>query len=401
MATKQAPLTKRSTVIAIAVLALAATPFAVKLLSPATAATGPAGPVTVPASTTRVTQEDVPIFLNGTGAAQALATVTVRTRVDGQLDHINYIEGQDVKAGQLLAQIDARPFQAQLAQAAAQKARDEAQWENAKLDLQRDNQLIKDDATTQQALDTQRALVNQLAAAVETDKAQINYAQVQLDYTTIKAPLAGRVGAKLVDPGNIVHAADQTGLLVINQVDPISVVFTLPESAFPDINSALHGGAKLAVLAYSRETDPVGNSEKVLAKGTLVLLNNQIDTTSGTIQLKANFANPGHVLWPGQYLNVGLQLGVRHNALTVPSAVIQRSQTGTYVFLVNQDESVEIRQVTVLQMQDGKAVIGKGLAAGDRVVLDGQYKLKPGIHIEEKTVAAVQPAASAGAGSAK
>ena len=409
MATQQAPHTKRSTIVAVAVLALAATPFAFKMLSPAKAAPGPAGPTTVPASTTRVAQEDVPILLNGTGAAQALATVTVRTRVDGQLDHINYTEGQDVKAGQLLAQIDARPFQAQLAQAVAQKARDEAQLENAKLDLKRDTQLIKDDATTQQALDTQHALVNQLAAAVETDKAQISYAQVQLDYTTIKAPLAGRVGAKLVDPGNIVHAADTNGLVVINQVDPISVVFTLPESAFQDINSAMHADAKLAVMAYSRDTDPLGNSDKMLAKGSLILLNNQIDTTSGTIQLKANFANSGHVLWPGQYLNVGLQLGVRHNALTVPSAVIQRSQTGTYVFVVDPDDTVEIRQVTVLQTQDGKAVIGKGLAAGDRVVLDGQYKLKPGVHIAEKTVAsaqmtnqpAAQPAAASAAGSAK
>lgn len=389
MATHQAPFTKRSTVIAIAVLAIASLPFAFKFLTPAKAAAGPSGPATVPATTVRVAQENVPIFLSGTGAAQALATVTVHTRVDGQLDKIAYTEGQDVKAGQLLAQIDPRPFQAQLAQAVAQKARDEAQLENARLDLQRDNTLIKVDATTQQALDTQRALVAQLAAAVETDKAQISYAQVQLDYTTIKAPLAGRVGAKLVDPGNIVHAADQTGLLVINQVDPISVVFTLPESAFQDINSAMRGNEKLAVLAYGRD-----NGE-VLAKGSLVLLNNQIDTTSGTVQLKANFSNPNHVLWPGQFLNVALQLGTRQNALTVPSAVIQRSQTGTYVFAVNQDDSVDIRPVTVTQIQDGKAVIGKGLALNDRVVLDGQYKLKPGIHIAEKAAAA-QPAAGAG-----
>lgn len=388
MATQQAPFTKRSTVIAVAVLALAATPFAFKLLSPAKAATTPAGPATVPATTVHVAQENVPIFLSGVGNAQALATVTVHTRVDGQLDKIAYTEGQDVKAGQLLAQIDPRPFQAQLAQAVAQKARDEAQLENAKLDLQRDTALIKDDATTQQALDTQRALVAQLVAAVATDKAQIDYAQVQLDYTTIKAPLDGRIGAKLVDPGNIVHAADANGLLVINKVDPISVVFTLPESAFQNINSAMHADDKLAVLAYSRETDLDNAADaKPLARGTLVLLNNQIDIPTGTVSLKANFTNPSHVLWPGQYLNMRLQLGVEKNALTVPAQVIQRSQSGTYVFLVKPDETVEVRPVTVLQIQDGKAVVSKGLAANDRVVLEGQYKLKPGIHIAEQASA--------------
>ena len=285
-----------------------------------------------------------------------------------------------------MAQIDPRTFQAQLAQAVAQKARDEAQLDNAKLDLQRDNALIKDDATTQQALDTQRALVNQLVAAVETDKAQINYAQVQLDFTTIKAPLSGRIGARLVDPGNIVHATDVNGLVVINQVDPISVIFTLPESAFQDINRALHPDQKLPVLAFGRDND------QVLSKGSLVLLNNQIDTTTGTVQLKAHFPNPTHTLWPGQYLNVSLQLGVRPNALTLPAAAVQRGQTGTYVFVVKPDESVEIRPINVVQIQDGKAVIDQGLSVNERVVLDGQYKLKPGIHITEKTLALAQPA---------
>lgn len=379
----------RITLIGLAVL------VAIGILAPATmkrllpsssAAAVPPTPASVPATTVKVAQESVPIYLSGIGTAQALATVTIRTRVDGQLDKINFVEGQDVADGQVLAQIDPRTFQAQLAQAVAQKARDEAQLDNAKLDLQRDNALIKDDATTQQALDTQRALVNQLVAAVETDKAQINYAQVQLDFTTIKAPLSGRIGARLVDPGNIVHATDVNGLVVINQVDPISVIFTLPESAFQDINRALRPDQKLPVLAFGRDND------QVLSKGSLVLLNNQIDTTTGTVQLKAHFPNPTHTLWPGQYLNVSLQLGVRPNALTLPAAAVQRGQTGTYVFVVKPDESVEIRPINVVQIQDGKAVIDQGLSVNERVVLDGQYKLKPGIHITEKTLALAQPA---------
>ncbi len=392
MTPTQALLTRGTTVKFAALVVIIVVPIAAKYLTPSSkAATGPSVVAAVPATTVKVAQENMPIFLNGVGTAQALATVTVRTRVDGQLEKINFTEGQEVKAGQLLAQIDPRPFQAQLAQAVAQKARDEALLENARLDLQRDNTLIKVDATTQQALDTQRSLVAQLSASVETDKATINYAQVQLDYTTVKAPLSGRIGARLVDPGNIVHAADTSGLVVINQVDPISVVFTLPESAFQDINHALNSDDKLTVLAYPRD------SEQVLAKGTLVLLNNQIDTATGTVQLKAHFPNATHVLWPGQYLNLALQLGVRQNALTVPSQVIQRSQNGTYVYIVNPDETVDVREVTVLQTQDGKAVIGKGLNANDRVVLDGQYKLKPGLHIADKALAAATPAAPAAA----
>jgi multidrug efflux system membrane fusion protein len=371
-------------------------PSAIKRLTPSSsAAIMPNAPAGVPATTVKVAQENVPIFLNGVGTAQALATVTMRTRVDGQLDKVNFTEGQDVKAGQVLAQLDARTFAAQLAQVVAQKARDEAQLDNAKLDLQRYSTLIKVDATTQQALDTQRALVNQLIAAVETDKAQINYAKVQVDFTTITAPLSGRIGARLVDPGNIVHATDANGLVVINQVDPISVVFTLPESAFQDINHALRPGLQLPVYAYARDSD------QVLSKGALVLLNNQIDTTTGTVQLKAHFPNPTHTLWPGQYINVSLQLGTREHALTVPAAVVQRSQTGTYVYVVKPDESVEIRPVNVIQMQDGKAVIDQGLSANERVVLDGQYKLKPGIHIVEKALAAAQPENTKATGSAK
>jgi multidrug efflux system membrane fusion protein len=231
-------------------------------------------------------------------------------------------------------------------------------------------------------VDTQEALVAQLEAALQTDDAQIKYAQVQLGFTTINAPIGGRVGARLVDPGNIVHATDANGLVVINQVDPISVVFTLPEEAFQDINLALNASSvsreSLAVLAYPR------SGSELLGSGKLMLLNNQIDTASGTIQLKASFANPTHTLWPGQYVNVRLVLGQRRQALTMPAAAVQRSQGGTYAYVVGADgQTVQPQPIEVANIQDGMAVIDKGLSAGQRVVVDGQYKLKPGARISE------------------
>jgi len=329
----------------------------------------------VSATLVRVAREDVPHFLIGVGTVQAQATVTVKTRLDGQLERIDYVEGEDVKAGQVLAQLDARPLRAQLEQVQAQKAKDEAQLANARLDLDRYTQLIKEDATSQQTLDTQRALAAQFQAAVQNDDAQIHYAQVQLGYATITAPLAGRVGARLVDPGNIVHAADANGLVVINQIDPIAVVFALPGDAVQAINHAQRAGRRLAVLAYSREGDAL------LARGELVLVNNQIDVASGTVQLKARFANPQHVLWPGQYVNVRLLLGEHMQALTVPAAVVQRGQSGTYAYVVGADGKAQMRPIEVLQIQDDKAVIAKGLQAGETVVLDGQYKIKPDVAV--------------------
>jgi multidrug efflux system membrane fusion protein len=330
---------------------------------------------------------DVPLYLSGVGTVTANASVTVKARVDGQLEKVGFTEGQDVKAGQLLAQLDPRTLQAQLAQVQAQKVRDQAQLNNARADLRRYTTLLQQDAATQQQLDTQKALVAQLEAAVKTDDAQINYAAVQLGFTTIKAPISGRVGARLVDPGNIVHAADAGGLVVINQIDPITVLFTLPEEAVPAINRAQLSGAALNVVAAARDT------EQPLANGKLVLLNNQIDTASGTVQLKGRFANSGHQLWPGQYVNVKLLLNDKEPALTVPAAAIQRNQEGTYVYLIDAAMTAHIRQVQVARIQDGIAVIAKGLAPQDRVVIDGQYKLKPGIRIRES-----QPAAK---GSAK
>lgn len=349
-----------------------------------------AGPPPVPVTTARVTSGTVPIARTGVGTVTTVASVTVRPRVDGQLDRVDFREGQDVKAGQVLARIDPRTFQAQLEQMVAQKAKDEAQLANARADLKRYGDLIKEDATSQQTLDTQRALVNQLQAALKSDDAQIHLAQVQLDFTTISAPIGGRIGARLVDPGNIVHAADANGLLVINQIDPIAVQFTLPENGFQAVNGALRGSREpLRVEAIDRDT------REVLATGKLVLLNNQIDTATGTITLKAQFDNAEHKLWPGQSVDARVVLGERADALTVPSAVVQRNQSGFFAYVVGPDDKVRVQPIDVADTIDGKATIAKGLAAGDRVVVDGQYRLTPGARIAETGTGSASPAPGA------
>jgi len=356
------------------------------------AAPPPAAAPAVPVTTVAVARKTVPIALRGVGNVLPIYSVTVHTRVDGQLDSVAFTEGQDVKAGQVLARIDPRTYQAQLAQVVAQKAKDTAQLANARADLARYETLIKEDATTQQTLDTQKSLVNQLQAALQTDDAQINYAQVQLNYTTITAPISGRVGARLVDPGNIVHAADTNGLVVINQIDPIAVQFTLPESSFQAVNRALRTTpGQLQVTAITHDT------QEVLGTGRLVLLNNQIDTTTGTIALKAHFPNAEHKLWPGQSVDARITLGERSEVLVVPSAVVQRSQDGYFAYVVGADNTVQPRPVDVVDTSEGQAVIGKGLNEGERVVLDGQYRLRPGAHIVETAPKAAAPAAGAGA----
>jgi membrane fusion protein, multidrug efflux system len=351
----------------------------------------PARPVAaVQVTTTKVKEQDVAVFRTGVGTVTALASVTVKPRIDGELVRVTFVEGQDVKAGQLLAEIDPRTLEAQLAQAQAQKARDQAQLGNARNDMRRYSELITQDAATQQQVDTQKALVAQLEAAVQTDEAQINFAQVQLGFTRIVAPISGRVGARLVDAGNIVHAADPGGLVVINQIDPITILFTLPEETFQDVNKALHASREpLQVVAYPRD------SGEALGSGKLILLNNQIDTTTGTVQLKGSFANPGHALWPGQYVNVRLVLRHEPHALTVPAAAVQRSQDGTFVWLVNADNTAVSQPVRVGPIQDGLAVIESGLAAGQRVVVDGQYQVRGGVKVVESARAAAKAASAA------
>lgn len=345
--------------------------------SDAAEAARPAEAAPVAVTTAPVQARNMPIYLAGIGTVMPTQSVTVRTRIDGQLDKIGFTEGQDVTAGQLIARLDPRTLQAQLAQARAQRGKDAAQLANARVDLRRYSTLVAQDSATRQQLDTQKALVAQLEATVQTDDAQINYAQVQLSFTEIKAPISGRVGARLVDVGNIVHATDPSGIVVINQIDPISVVFALPAEGFQQINRALRAHRKpLTVEVY------LPTSSALLGRGDLVLLNNQIDTASGTVQLKASFSNAQHTLWPGQYVDVRLVLGVREQALTVPTAAVQRSQTGLYVYTVDAGgQTVQNVPVEVAQMQDGLAIIDKGLAAGQLVVVDGQYKLKPGARI--------------------
>ncbi len=334
-------------------------------------------------------QQDVPVYLTGVGTVTANATVTVKPRIDGALDKLYYVEGQDVKAGQLLAELDARALRAQLAQQQAARAKDAAQLANARNDLGRYTRLRADDAATQQTLDAQKAQVAQLEAAVQGDDAQINYYRVQIDYTRITAPISGRTGARLVDAGNIVHAADPNGLVVINQIDPVTVMFTLPEDDVQRIGAAT-GDKTLPVKAMTRD------GKATLATGELVLLNNAVDPATGTIQLKGRFPNPKHVLWPGQYVDMRLQLGTLAGAVTVPSPAVQRGPNGTFVYVVDAGNVAAMQKVDVGQEQDGISVIRSGLRAGQRVVVDGQFKLKPGSKVVEagKTAA---PAAKAGA----
>ena len=349
-----------------------------------------APPVNVTLAT--VQQHDMPIYQAGVGTVTPLASVTVKTQIDGQLERVGFTEGQDVKAGQMLAQLDPRTQQAQLQQAQAQKAKDQAQLANARLDLKRYTTLLAQDAATPQQVDTQKALVAQLDAAVKVDDAQINSAQVQLSFTKIVSPISGRVGARLVDPGNIVHASDANGLVVINQIDPIAVVFTLPGDAVPVIHRAQQASRQpLKVQVFTRD------DKTLLATGELVLVNNQIDTTSGTVQLKGRFANPTHALWPGQYLNAHLVLGDQAHAITVPAAVVQRNQQGTYAYVVNPDDTVRLQPIKVALIQDGTAIVDAGLTAGERVVLDGQYKITSGTKVAAAPVSASTAAGGASA----
>ncbi len=384
---------RRTTWLAAATLMLVLGGAAWALTHHAAHAAKPDTPKTpaVQVTTAPVMSQNVQVYRSGIGTVASMATVTVKARIDGQLDKVGFVEGQDVKAGQLLAQLDPRTLQAQLAQAQATKAKDAAQLANARADFKRYTTLLGEDAATQQQVDTQKALVSQLEAAVQNDAAQVQYAEVQLSFTRIVAPMNGRVGARLVDPGNIVHATDANGLVVINQIDPIAVQFTLPEDAVQDINRVQQQSTQpLAVVAYDR------SGAQMLGTGKLILLNNQIDTTSGTVQLKGSFANPQHTLWPGQYVNVRLQLERRANSLTVPAAAIQRGQDSTYVWVVDDQHKAANVPVHVVQIADGTAVVDKGLQAGQRVVIDGQYKLKPGVGTVEPPPAQKAGEATAG-----
>jgi multidrug efflux system membrane fusion protein len=344
--------------------------------SPASHSASPGvGTPSVPATIGTAERKDVPIYLTGLGTVQAFNTVTVKARVDGEIVKIAFTEGQDVKAGDVLAQIDPRPFQASLDLAQATKAKDQAQLENAKLDLQR-YQKAGPLANTQQQIDTQAALVRQLEATLQADQANVESAQVQLDYTTIRSRLSGRTGIRLLDEGNIVHATDTTGLVVITQLQPISVVFTLPQDQLQEVMHAMAStSTPLKVFAQGR-----GNQQQ-LGEGRLALIDNVIDQTTGSVHLKATFPNTDSALWPGQYVNIRLLLQTEAQAVTAPSAAIQRGPDGMYVYVVKPDSTVALQPVVVGQMTDGTSVVEKGLDAGARIVTAGQYRLQPGSRI--------------------
>jgi membrane fusion protein, multidrug efflux system len=346
--------------------ALRATPKASPGIASTTAA--PAVPVTIGVSEVK----SVPVYLVGLGTVQAFNTVVVKVRVDGQLDKVDFTEGQDVKVGDVLAQIDPRPFRAALDQAKAIKAKDEAQLENAKLDLVRFKDLH--DFATRQSVDTQTALVHQLEATIQGDQAAIDSAQVQLDYTTIKAPISGRTGIRLVDQGNIVHATDPNGLVVITQLQPISVIFALPEHYLRAVSQEMQA-APLQVFAQAR------SDARRLGEGTVALVDNQIDQSTGSIKLKATFPNDNHALWPGQFVNIQVLLRTLQQAVTVPGTAVQRGPDGMYVYVVRPDSTVVMTPVIVGQMSQGIAVIEKGLDAGAKIVVAGQYRLAPGMRV--------------------
>ena len=350
-------------------------------LAPASnAAIAPAEPPAVPAEVVTAIQRDVPTYLAGIGTVKAFNTVTVTSRVDGMLDRIAFTEGQTVKAGDLLAQIDPRPFQAAVDQSVAKKAQDEAQLANAKLDLQRFTNLAAHQFTPVQQLDAQRATVAQLEAQIRGDQASIDASQTQLGYTTIASPIDGRTGIRLVDQGNIVRATDSTGIVVVTQLRPISVVFTLPEQDLAAVQSALAAGT-VDVLAAGRD------GSRPPAQGSLAVLDNQIDQTTGTIRLKATFANRDGALWPGEFVDVRVLARTEQHALTVPSTALQRGPGGYFVYVLDDDGRAAIRPVQVGQIADGIAVIQAGLSPGEAVVASGQYRLVPGARVARQGAA--------------
>ncbi|PGH57715.1 efflux transporter periplasmic adaptor subunit [Azospirillum palustre] len=349
---------------------------------------GPGGPrnnvVAVQAGT--VAREDVPIWFDGIGTVQAFNTVTVRARVDGELQRVSLQEGQLVKAGDLLATIDSRPLQAQLAQAQAKKAQDEAQLANARRDLER-NMNLKEFAS-RQSVDTQRALVAQYEAQIRADEAAIEAVQVQLNYTTVTAPISGRIGLRNVDQGNVVRASDQTGIATITQVQPIAVLFTLPEKQLQAVLAAQAQGP-VTVEAQDRE------GRRVLDTGKLSVVDNLIDSGTGTIRLKAEMPNDPQKLWPGQFVNVRLLSTIRRGATTVPATVVQRGPQGTYAYVIKDDLTVEQRPIKVARQEETKAIVDEGLIPGERVVVDGQYRLQPGSKIRiVEPIASAAPAGS-------
>ena len=338
----------------------------------AKATVGPAVPVTI----APVEKADVPVYLSGLGTVQGFNTVVVRTRVDGQIDKIAFKEGQFVKEGDLLAQIDPRPFQAALDQAVAKKSQDEATLANAKLDLQRSTKLGV--FATRQQVDTQTSTVRQLTAQISADEAAIANAQTQLDYASIRAPIAGVTGLRQVDQSNIVNAATQTGIVTIVQIEPIAVIFTAPEHQVPNIAKALARGP-VRVRAYTSD------GKTLLSEGSLALMNNQVDSTSGTIRLKATFDNKDHVLWPGLSVATRLLVNTVKDATVVPDNAVQHGNDGLFVYAVTDGNKAQVRKIKAGYSGEGRTLIEEGLSPGDQVVVAGQYRVHEGSLLATRT----------------
>ena len=341
----------------------------------------PAAASAVPISEGRAEIRDVPIWLSGIGSVQPLNAVTVKVRVDGELERVAFTEGEDVHKGDVLAQIDPRSFRAQLKQAQANKAKDEAQLANARLDLERSTRLEARGVASKQTLDTQRAQVTALEAAVEADQAAIDMAQLQLEFSTITAPLDGRTGLRLVDPGTVVHASDTNGLVTITQMQPIAGLFTVSQDELPEVLAAMARGNPI-VIAYTRGGD------RPLATGKLVFVDSQVDQATGHIKLKALFDNSDRALWPGEFVDARLRVATVKAATVVPAKAIERGQNGPYVYRIKPDETVEACPVTVRHVAEGVAIISDGLAPGDPIVVDGQYRLQPGARVEPRKATA-------------
>ena len=343
------------------------------LVKPAVAAVPPA-PVPVVAGA--VAQHDVPIYQNGVGTVIAYNTDVVRAQIQGQLISINFTEGQTVHAGDLLAQIDPRPYQAQIDQFTGNLERDQAQLTNARANFTRYSQLGAKGWATPQLIETQKSQVGQLEAAIKTDQALIEAAKVQLSYTRLTSPIDGVVGIRQIDVGNIISPTTANGLVVVTQLDPISLIFTLPEGVLPQVLRQQQATkTPLSVLAYNQD------NTMQLGQGTLTLVNNEILQTTGSIQLKATFPNKSRELWPGELVNARLLVTTRHNGLTVPASVVQQGPNGAYAYVIKPDGTVAIRPLKVAQISDGEALIDSGLKAGEQVVVDGQYRLQAGTHV--------------------
>jgi multidrug efflux system membrane fusion protein len=340
------------------------------------------GPRAIPVAVATVQQNDVPVYLSGLGNVNAYYTVALHTRVDGQLMKVNFREGQDVHKGEELALVDPRPYEVQLSQAEANRYRDQSLLDNANRDLQRFTDLYRQGIISQQQYNAQQSSVGQYEGAVRADDAAIQNAKLNITYCHVTSPIDGRIGMRLVDPGNMVHASDQNPLLVVTELQPIAVMFTLPEDNLPAVAHCMQQGGSLAVEAWTRD-----NTQKV-ATGRLETFDNQIDPNTGTFRLKAIFDNRDHALWPNQFVNARLQLQVDKNALTLPAAAIQRGVNGTYVYLVKKDNTVAAQPVTVAFTEGTLTAIAKGVNPGDVIVTDGQDKLQPGSKIEPRATTA-------------